>query len=79
MPKEDLDFQRRLEDIFIERRSYTTQPDWLKNKVISKMIKWANTVGDRTWIEFAGKDNLTMQAVTYHHLAVKGDSENDTS
>jgi hypothetical protein len=79
MPKEDLDFQRRLEDIFIERRSYTNQPDWLKNKVISKMVKWANTVGDRTWVEFVGKDNLTMQAVTYHHLAVKGDSENDTS
>jgi hypothetical protein len=79
MTKEELDFQRHLEDIFNSELSCSVQPDWLKNKIIAKLARWANAVGDKSWVEYFGSDYLTMKAVTYHHLASKGDHQHDSS
>jgi hypothetical protein len=68
MSQEDLDFQRHLEDIFKGQWTCAVQPDWLKNKLAHKFAKWANTVGDKTWIEYFGEDFLTMKAITYHQI-----------
>lgn len=76
--QEDLDFQHHLEDIFKGQWTCAVQPDWLKNKIFHKFAKWANTVGDKSWIDYFGEDFLTMKAVTYHHL-LKGESNNGTS
>lgn len=78
MSKDDLELQSRIEDIFAKQTCSAVQPDWLKNKIITKMVKWANTVGDKSWIEYFGQDFLTMKAITYHHLS-KGDKENGSS
>jgi hypothetical protein len=77
MTQEELDFQRHLEDIFISELSCSRQPDWLKNKIIAKLARWANTCGDKSWAEYFGSDYLTMKAVTYHDL--KGDQHHDSS
>jgi len=67
MSEDELDLQHRIEDIFGTRKVSVTQPDWLKNKIITKMVKWANTCGDKSWIDFFDIDDfITMKAVTYH-------------
>lgn len=66
MSEEDEDLQKRLEDIFVGFWMPSVQPDWLKNKIILAWIKWANTHGDKTWVDVFGEDFLTMSAVTYH-------------
>ena len=79
MSDTDLDIQRHLEDIFKVQQSCAVQPDWVKNKLIARFARWANTVGDKTWVDYFGQDFLTMQAVTYHNQSTKGDSTNGTS
>jgi hypothetical protein len=79
MSKDDLDLQHHIEDIFRTVQGSAVQPDWLKNKIITKMAKWANTVGDKSWLDyFEGDDILTMQAVTYHHLIDKKEAPMET-
>lgn len=81
MPKDELDFQHHLEDIFKGQWTCAVQPDWLRNHLVLKFAKWANTVGDKSWIEYFGEDFLTMKAVTYHQsqsVEAKGESENDS-
>ena len=69
MTKEELDFQHLLEDIYAGFKSSSVQPDWLQNKIIAKMAKWANIFSDKTWMEhFDSEDILTMKAVTYHEV-----------
>lgn len=86
MPQEHLELQHRLEDIFDGVWSSSIQPDWLKNKIIYKLARWANAHGDKSWIDYFGSgDFMTMKAVTYHHLAesyspkIEGDKENGSS
>ena len=79
MSRQELDFQRHLEDIFRGQWMCAVQPDWLKNKITFKFAKWANAHGDKTWVDYFGEDFLTMKAVTYHHLTVKGDTDDGTS
>lgn len=68
MTQEEINYQRHIEDIFKLDIGSFSQPDWLKNRLILKFVKWANIVGDKTWIDyFGGKDFLTMKAVTYHN------------
>lgn len=69
MPKEHLELQRRLEDIFDGVWTSSVQPDWMKNKITLKLAQWANAHGDKSWVKFFGEDFLTMKAVTYHNLA----------
>ncbi len=70
MSPEDIDLQHRIEDIVHGVWSMTVQPDWIINKTVDRMMKWANTVNDKSWMEHFGcEDFLTMKAVTYHHLA----------
>lgn len=73
MTKDELDLQHHIEDIFVGVKSSSIQPDWLKNRIIVKMARWANACGDKSWIEYfeGGHDFLTMKAVTYHHLALQ--------
>jgi hypothetical protein len=80
MSQNDLALQRRLEDMYAPEWSSAVQPDWLKNKIIFRWIRWANTHDDKTWIEFypGNVDDITMKPVTYQHL-VKEMKENGTS
>lgn len=75
MPKEHVKLQRHIEDIFQGEMGSSVQPDWLKNKIILKFIKWANATGDKSWIEWVGKDFLTVHAYTYHHLVDEMDEK----
>jgi len=69
---EDRYFQSHIEDIYAGLKCSSIQPDWLQNQLISEMVEWANTVGDKSWMEYLECDDyLTMKAVTYHHLAQK--------
>jgi len=69
MTKEELDFQHLLEDIYEGIKRSSVQPDWLQNKVITDMMRWANIIGDKSWMEYFGcEDILTMKAVTYHEV-----------
>lgn len=70
--KEEKDFQTHIEDIFQGYWVPAVQPDWLKNKTILFWAKWANTHGDKSWVEYYGKDFLTMGAKTYHNLNNEG-------
>lgn len=68
MTEDEYELQHRIEDIFKSELVSAVQPDWLKNKIITRFVKWANTVGDKTWVDyFGGTDFLTMKAVTYHN------------
>lgn len=72
MTPEDIDLQRKLEDIYAGIKASSVQPDWLQNKVISKMALWANVFGDKSWMRYFGcADIFTMKAVTYHDKEVK--------
>lgn len=72
MSDEDLQFQRLLEDIYKGMKASSVQPDWMQNKVIARMVKWANTFSDKSWTRYFGCDDfLTMHAVTYHDDLLK--------
>jgi len=68
MSDDERNLQNLIEDIFATVQGSAVQPDWLINRTIAKMVRWANTVGDKSWIDYfdGGKDFLTMKAVTYH-------------
>lgn len=69
MTQEELDFQHLLEDIYDDLKHSSVQADWIQNKVIADMMRWANTVGDKSWMQhFNCEDFLTMRAVTYHEV-----------
>jgi len=71
MTQDELDLQRLLEDIYAGLKHSSVQSDWLQNKVITDMMRWANMVGDKSWMQhFACEDFLTMKAVTYHDKEV---------
>lgn len=76
---DERDFQSHIEDIFVRQTVCPAQPDWLKNRTITKMVKWANTVGDKSWIDYFGLDFLTMKAVTYHETNPSNNSSPDES
>lgn len=79
MSKDEVQLQRRIEDMYQPQLTSAVQPDWLKNKIIAGFVRWANTVGDKSWIGFYhDRDNITVKAVTYHHL-IEGDKQNGTS
>jgi len=71
MPLKHIDLQRRLEDVYASTLLEVRQPEWLVNKVYRRWIKFANTHGDKTWLNYyAGEsDFLSAKATTYHHLA----------
>lgn len=67
MTKDELHTQHLLEDVYRGLKNSSVQPDWLQNKIIASLAKWANSVGDKSWMEYFGcEDILTMKAVTYH-------------
>jgi hypothetical protein len=79
MDPEDTHLQHLIEDIYKTVQGSAIQPDWVQNKIIDKMRRWANTVGDRSWCRyFNSEDFQTMKAVTYHHLAKKEEPMIDT-
>jgi hypothetical protein len=75
MKPEELDFERKLMDIFKGQWTCAVQPDWLKNRIVHRFARWANSIGDHTWADYFGEDFLTMKAVTYHQLPEKGDQK----
>jgi len=75
--KDEHDFQSHVEDIFSRQTVAAAQPDWLRNRIITKMAKWANTVGDKSWIDYFELDFLTMKAVTYHETNPSENSSPD--
>jgi hypothetical protein len=83
MTDDERDLQHRIEDIFLGMKSSSVQPDWLKNRIITKMARWANACGDKSWINYfeGNTDFLTVKAITYHHLAEqeKGDTHTPTT
>jgi hypothetical protein len=72
-----LDIERHLMDIFAPCWRCSTQPDWLKNKIVLRLAKWANSHGDKSWVDYFGQDFLTMKAVTYHLPVCRDDKENE--
>lgn len=77
-----LSIERHLMDIFAPNWRSSTQPDWLVNKIALRLAKWANSHGDKSWVDYFGQDFLTMKAVTYHHncpCEQNKESDNDTS
>lgn len=67
MSDEDIDLQQHLESIFKSEALPVNQPDWMKNKIFRHWLQFANTFGDKSWVNYyGGKDFLTMKAVTYH-------------
>ena len=71
MTPEEIDLQRHLEDIYDAQNIEVHQPGWLINKIYRRWCKFANTHGDKSWLNYYSSepDFLTMKAVTYHHLA----------
>lgn len=77
MKPEERDLERRLCDMFTGHWSIVTQPDWLKNKVFLRWRDWANSHGDKSWVQVWGKDDLTMKAITYHDLGGEVEQESE--
>lgn len=76
MTEEELDIQHRIENIMRSQQQSATQPDWLKNRIVTKMVKWANTFSDKSWVGyFNAGDILTMKAVTYHDIPIKEEKQ----
>lgn len=67
MDEAETTIQNLLDDIYAGLKTSSVQPDWLQNKLIHDMARWANTLGDKSWMQYFGcEDFLTMKAVTYH-------------
>lgn len=73
MTEPELELEHRLMDIYKNLQGSTVQADWQQNKVIYDMLLWANSVTDKSWMQYFGcEDFLTMKAVTYHENLLKG-------
>lgn len=79
MTEDELHFQHLLEDIYVNVKHSSIQPDWMQNKLIFDLAEWANMIGDRSWIHYfeGNEDFMTMKAVTYHQLLI-GEAEDKT-
>jgi len=67
VPPDELELERKIADIFDGLKQSSVQPDWQKNKTILHWCKFANTFGDRSYVDLFGEDILdTVHAVTYH-------------
>jgi hypothetical protein len=71
---DEIELERRLEDILHCPNTVDVQPAWLKDKTLNKWLRYANSIGDYTAIDMMGKDtfNVVSRKYTAEDLQSKG-------
>lgn len=70
--QDEVEIERRLEDIFAHQPSVVLQPAWLRDKVLNNWLLHANSIGDDSAVDFMGTDILNVQSRQYTEKDLKG-------
>lgn len=75
---EDLELENTLENIFRPSPPFNLQPPWLENKIIYDWIKMANSINDKSYLEFTA-DIAPTVTIKYHRKIHEagGDAQSD--
>jgi hypothetical protein len=63
--REEWEVERRLEEIFVAKADMSFQPAWLKDKVLQKWLVYANSIGDKSAVDFVGADVFNVHTKAY--------------
>jgi hypothetical protein len=69
---EEWELERRLEEIFVHEIDIVTQPDWLRDKTLQNWLNYANSMGDKSVVEFTGSDIFSVHSRKYTFKDLKG-------
>lgn len=68
MTDEQIEFETRLNQYFVNNISAIRQTDELKDDVRQRWIERAYSIGDKTYLNYTDGESLHPEYVTYHHL-----------
>lgn len=76
---DEVEIERRIEDMFVNDLQITMQPAWLKDKVLNFWLHQANSIGDESAVDFMGKDLFNAHSRQYgpEDLRKGGDPESE--
>jgi len=75
------EIEKRLEEIFYCPPDMTIQPAWVRDKVLQNWLTHANSIGDKSAVDFVGADvfNVKSRKYTYDDLnPLKGGDDSKT-
>lgn len=58
---EEMEILRRLEEIFYIDPDMTFQPAWVKDKILQNWLGYANSIGDKSVVDFVGADIFNVK------------------
>jgi hypothetical protein len=62
---QEWEVEKRLEEIFVCDPDMTFQPAWLKDKVLQNWLNYANSIGDKSLVDYVGADIFSVNQRTY--------------
>jgi len=73
--RDEVEIERRLEEIFSRPNHIVVQPGWLRDKVLHNWLAYANAIGDKSAVNFIGSDpfNVHSRKYTFKDLQKGGD------
>lgn len=69
--RDEIEIQRKLEEIYRCDPELSMQPAWLCDKTIQKWLNHANSIGDKSVTDFTGADNLSVKSIHYDYKDLK--------
>lgn len=69
---EEWEIEKRLEEIFKADPDMAFQPAWLKDKTLQNWLDYANSIGDKSLVEFIGADIFSVQSRKYTAIDLRG-------
>ena len=63
--RDEWEVERRLEELFTCKPTMSIQSAWLKDKVLQAWLNHANSIGDKSIIDFVGADIFSVNQRTY--------------
>ena len=76
--RDEWGIEKRLEDLFTCKPDMIPEPAWLKDKVLQHWLNYANSIGDKSIIDFVGADIFTVNQRVYEAIDLRtqgGDKE----
>lgn len=62
---QEWEVERRLEEMFVCEVDMHFQPAWVRDKVLQTWLNYANSIGDKSLVDFVGADIFSVKQRTY--------------
>ena len=69
--RDEWEIERRLEELFTCKPDTLTQPAWLRDKVLQSWLNYANSIGDKSLVDFVGADIFSVKQRAYEAIDLR--------